>query len=147
MSRIGYPVWALQVVFECAIFLKQKFIFFENLSIFLSKKSYNMWSNLHSMLLSAFCQAKALPHTVYFFYLSHDFYHSEEFILYTRLSILFVNAYYFFVRSGCVFQSIKNILSWNVTKHTNFQRAKVIEVMVILYVSGINFTPGGHFQF
>ena len=89
----------------------------------------------------------AQRHSVYFFYLSHDFYRSEEFILYTRLSILFVNAYYFFVRSGCVFQSIQNILPWNVTKHTNFQRAKVIEVMAILYVSGINFSPGGHFQF
>jgi len=88
-----------------------------------------------------------IAHTVYFFYLSNDFYHSEEFILYTRLAIIFVNVYYFFLRSGCMFQCIKNIVPWNLPKHTSIQRTKVIEVMVILYVSGINFTPGGHGQF
>lgn len=95
-----------------------------------------MWQTRYAGGSADTRRGAVIIHTIYFFFLSHEAFHSEEFIEYTRIAILSVNIYYFFIRSGCVIQCLQNILPFNLKKYTNSERTKIIEVMTILYISG-----------
>ena len=64
--------------------------------------------------------------------------------------MLGVNVYYFFIRRWCVPQCISNLMNTLSGKEplmTYSARRKLIELLVVMYLAGVNFVPGGHQQF
>ena len=60
------------------------------------------------------------------------------------------NVYYFFIRRWCVPQCLSNLAKTfnpGKSKLSYLQRRKLIELMIVMYLVGINFVPGGHQQF
>ena len=78
-------------------------------------------------------------------------YYEQWFVDWLKKSMLLVNIYYFFIRQWCLPKCVYNlfdtfkakgkpILTWALQK-------KAIELLVICYIGGVQFVPGGHQQF
>lgn len=64
--------------------------------------------------------------------------------------MLIVNVYYFFVRQWCLPRCLYNLLdTFNFKKPvvTWALQKKAIELLIISYIGGVQFVPGGHQQF
>ena len=61
--------------------------------------------------------------------------------------MLGVNVYYFFVRRWCIPQCLWNLIrtfKFEEPKMTYIGRRKLIELLIVMYLAGVNFVPGGH---
>ena len=84
-------------------------------------------------------------------------YYQKWFVEYLKNSMLLVNIYYFFIRQWCLPQCLTNLVQTFTNPKFSLNRSppsltwrnqkKVIELMVICYISGAQFVPGGHQQF
>lgn len=64
-----------------------------------------------------------------------------------QLGMVSVNVYYFFIRRGCLPQCLANLFSAGSKVMTVRDRKTAVEFLAIMYISGIMFIPGGHYQF
>jgi len=63
-----------------------------------------------------------------------------------KLMVL-VNVYYFFIRRGCLpqcFSNLFNTFRQTSNKLTWAKQRMAVELLLICYISGVNFVPGGH---
>lgn len=89
--------------------------------------------------------------TIYWQIVGGQIYRSNWFAPLLKKLMLGVNVYYFFIRRWCLPQCIMNLLETFSSKPasnlTQRRSRMAIELMLICYVSGVNFVPGGHMQF
>ena len=88
--------------------------------------------------------------TIYWQFVGYKIYHEQWFVQALTKFMLGSNVYYFFIRRWCVPQCLWNLAKTfkpGTPKVTFAQRRKLIELMIIMYLAGVNFVPGGHQQF
>lgn len=82
-------------------------------------------------------------------------YYEQWFVDGLKKCMLLVNVYYFFVRQWCVPQCLSNVVGlFDCSRNLLYphklkwsSQKKAIELMVICYIAGAQFVPGGHQQF
>jgi len=114
----------------------------------------DMWHYLYSTKILArpgeISHGSNYEYTLYWSFISSEIYHSLQFIDFLKILMLSVNVYYFFILKNCFpqcFKQLMNTFSPNKAKLLEvkqFQRKQAIEMMIICFISGICFVPGGH---
>jgi len=79
--------------------------------------------------------------------LHEEDYNRQVFVTIMKASALALNVYYFFFRRWCLPRCIANIIPPSNKTMTFSSQRLAIELIVILYLTGSCFVPGGHTQF
>lgn len=90
--------------------------------------------------------------TIYWQMIDRRIYYKWWFVALLKLTMLAINVWYFFVRRFCVMDSVYNALTFFEPKWAlgvrqrlpYWKQRKGLEIMVICYIAGAQFVPGGH---
>lgn len=123
------------------------------------------WPNASSSLYMYLIRSKFIPSTEKFrrfgsqpsfshwwTWIDEDMYFKDAWLEFLQKVILFINVYYFFIRRNCMPKCLSQL--WNTfspqkcdTSHKLKDLRLCVELLVIAYLSGLAFLPGGHRQF
>lgn len=85
--------------------------------------------------------------TIYWQFVGRNIYEGPIFASATGKAMLGINVYYFFIRRWCTPNCLYNLAqTFNMggSKMTFADCRKLIELITIMYLGGVNFVPGGH---
>ena len=77
-------------------------------------------------------------------FVGETYYMTETFCFAMKAAVLVINVYYFFIRRWCLPECIYNIFGAQNKKFGFKERNKITEIVLILWLSSLQFIPGGH---
>ena len=84
-------------------------------------------------------------------FIDETIYYKDAFLAFLKLCMLGINIWYFFIRRNCLPQclfQLANTFSGSIKKKMTLEDTKFcVELLVIPYIAGTCFVPGGHLQF
>lgn len=88
--------------------------------------------------------------SIFWHQVSSEIYYSKGFVPRLKKIMMFINFWFFFVRRFCAPRCIMNVLSVTDSKWSRQQKLRwrdqilATELMVVCYIAGAQFVPGGH---
>lgn len=83
-------------------------------------------------------------------FVPEEMYYKDSFLTFLKLCMLAINVWYFFIRRNCLPQCLSQLVgTFGKAKNvmTALDRNLCIELLVVTYIAGTCFVPGGHQQF
>lgn len=93
--------------------------------------------------------------TIYWQMIDRRIYYKWWFVVILKMTMLLINVWYFFIRRFCLMDAVYNALTFFEPKWAlgvrqrlpYWKQRKGLEIMIICYIAGAQFVPGGHQQF
>lgn len=97
----------------------------------------------------------SLDNTIFWNRIPFHIYYKKWFIEMLKKIMMLINVWFFFIRMNCMPQCVLNLLDfmnpkWNPlnSQPLSLKNQRLgVELMLICYISALQFVPGGHFQF
>ena len=85
--------------------------------------------------------------SIYWRFISEKAYYSDDFLFYTKCTVVCLNIWHFFIKKNALWKCLKNLINFKCREPTHEDIKFTIETLFLGYMCGIVMCPGGHTQF
>ena len=85
--------------------------------------------------------------SIYWRFISEKVYYSDDFLFYTKCTVICLNIWHFFIKKNALWKCLKNLINFKCREPTHEDIKFTIETLFLGYMCGIIMCPGGHTQF